>query len=103
LSGKSCCLLWKFLFHELSSREVSSVFDKTANLQKHWLELVVNLLYYKCCSYAYCIEESKYGFVLLFVKTQDPPLAGVIAPYSNWVHLGTLGTRGGELAATIPD
>jgi hypothetical protein len=22
---------------------------------------------------------------------------------SDWVHLGTLGTRGGELAVTIPD
>jgi len=26
-----------------------------------------------------------------------------IGLYSDWVHLGTLGTRGGELAATIPD
>jgi hypothetical protein len=40
--------------------EVNGVFDGTTNLQKNWLELILDLLHYKCCSDVYGVKEGTY-------------------------------------------
>ena len=51
--------------------EVTGIFDGTAELQKNWLDLIVNLFHYKCGSYEYGVtgKAAKYGHKPLYVKT----------------------------------
>ena len=56
--------------------EVTGIFYGTAELQKNWLDLIVNLFHYKCRSNEYCVEEAKYGHKSLYVKTAGRSAAG---------------------------
>jgi hypothetical protein len=49
--------------------EVTGIFDGTTELQKNWLDLIVNLFHYKRGSDAYGIEADKYGHKPLYIKT----------------------------------
>ena len=49
--------------------EVTGIFDGTTDLQKNWLDLIVNLFHYKSGSYEYGVEAAKYGHKPLSVKT----------------------------------
>ena len=49
--------------------EVTGIFDGTAELQKNWLDLIVNLFHYKCGSDEYGVDASKDGHKPLCVKT----------------------------------
>ena len=49
--------------------EVTGIFDGTAELQKNWLDLIVNLFHYNCGSDEYGVEAAKYGHKPLYVKT----------------------------------
>ena len=48
--------------------EVTGIFDGTTELQKNWLDIIVNLFHYKGGSDEYGIEASKYGHKPLYVK-----------------------------------
>ena len=58
--------------------EVTGIFDGTAELQKNWLDLIVNLFHYKCGSDEYGVEEAKYGHKPLYVKTAGEAQQGVL-------------------------
>ena len=49
--------------------EVTGVFDGTTELQKNWLDFIVNLLHYKKGSAEYGIEPVKYLLKPLYCKT----------------------------------
>ena len=49
--------------------EVTGIFDGTAELQKNWWDLIVNLFHYKCGSDECGVEAAKYGHKPLYVKT----------------------------------
>ena len=49
--------------------EVTGVFDGTTELQKNWLDFIVNLLHYKKGSTEYGIEPVKYLLKPLYCKT----------------------------------
>ena len=49
--------------------EVTGIFDGTTDLQKNWLDLIVNLFHYKSGSDEYGVEAAKYGHKPLYVKT----------------------------------
>ena len=53
--------------------EVTGIFDGTAELQKNWWDLIVNLFHYKpeCGSDECGVEAAKYGHKPLFVKTAN--------------------------------
>ncbi len=48
--------------------EVTGILAGTAELQKNWLDLIVNLFHYSG-SEEYGVEEAKYGHKPLYVKT----------------------------------
>ena len=48
-----------------AAAEVTGIFDGTAELQKNWLDLIVNLFHYKCGSDENGVEAAK----PLYVKT----------------------------------
>jgi len=58
--------------------EVTGIFDGTAELQKNWLDLIVNLFHYKCGSDEYGVEAAKYGHKPLYVKTAGGAQRGVL-------------------------
>ena len=45
------------------------IFDGTTELQKNWLDLIVNPFHYKCGSDEYSVEAVKYGHKPLYLKT----------------------------------
>ena len=49
--------------------EVIGIFDGTAELQKNWWDLIVNLFHYKCGSDECGVEAAEYGHKPLYVKT----------------------------------
>jgi hypothetical protein len=49
--------------------EVTGIFDGSTEIQKNWLDFIVNLLHYKKGSPAYGIESAKYGLKPLYFKT----------------------------------
>ena len=49
--------------------EVTGIFDGTTELQKNWLDPVVNLSHYTCGSDEYGVKAAKYGHKPLYVKT----------------------------------
>ena len=53
-------------------------FDGTAELQKNWWDLIVNLFHYKCGSDECSVEEAKYGHKPLYVKTANGAQRGVL-------------------------
>ena len=58
--------------------EVTGIFDGTAELQKNWLDLIVNLFHYNCGSDEYGVEAAKYGHKPLYVKTANGAQRGVL-------------------------
>ena len=49
--------------------KVTGIFYGTAELQKNWLDLIVNLFHYNCGSDEYGVEAANYGHKPLYVKT----------------------------------
>ena len=58
--------------------EVTGIFDGTAELQKNWWDLIVDLFHYKCGSDECGVEAAKYGHKPLYVKTANGAQQGVL-------------------------
>ena len=58
--------------------EVTGIFDGTAELQKNWWDLIVNLFHHKCWSDECGVEAAEYGHKPLYVKTDDRAQQGVL-------------------------
>ena len=58
--------------------EVTGIFDGTAELQKNWWDIIVNLFHYKCGSDECGVEAAEYGHKPLYVKTADRAQRGVL-------------------------
>ena len=58
--------------------EVTGFFDGTTELQKYWLDLIVNLFHYKCGYDENGVEAARHGHKPLYVKTASGAQRGVL-------------------------